>query len=264
MDLLEHQGKELFERHGIKLIPRGVAASAAEAREAAGRLGPVAMTSSEGGIDIEEVAATRPEAIRRAAIDPLLGLKPFHVRRLVGGFPEDARDGAGALLERIYEVLITNDATLVEVNPLAVLKDGRVVPLDAKVTIDDNALYRHPDLAEYASAFPLEPTEARAREWPGPPAGMRGGPVGPGPRRFTLGSPPPPPCSRRPAWPWRRPPDGGPPRGRHAGGGPGHHREGRAVPHAPEPRLRHERRGRRHAGQGRRGRRGDPGVRFGG
>src|ERR671918_123010 len=236
MDLLEHQGKELFERHGIKLIPRGVAASAAEAREAAGRLGPVAvkvqvqaggrgkgggivlaktpeeaeraarkmfedgfngmtvtrvllerlvdierelymavtldraeqryvaMTSSEGGIDIEEVAATRPEAIRRAAIDPLLGLKPFHVRRLVGGFPEDARDGAGALLERIYEVLITNDATLVEVNPLAVLKDGRVVPLDAKVTIDDNALYRHPDLAEYASAFPLEPTEARARE----------------------------------------------------------------------------------------------------
>src|SRR5919106_33023 len=112
MDLLEHQGKELFERHGIKLIPRGVAASAAEAREAAGRLGPVAMTSSEGGIDIEEVAATRPEAIRRAAIDPLLGLKPFHVRRLVGGFPEDARDGAGALLERIYEVLITNEAKL--------------------------------------------------------------------------------------------------------------------------------------------------------
>ena len=236
MDLLEHQGKELFERHGIKLIPRAVAASAAEAREAAGRLGPVAvkvqvqaggrgkgggivlaktpeeaeraarkmfedgfngmtvtrvllerlvdierelymavtldraeqryvaMTSSEGGIDIEEVAATRPEAIRRAAIDPLLGLKPFHVRRLVGGFPEDARDGAGALLERIYEVLITNEATLVEVNPLAVLKDGRVVPLDAKITIDDNALYRHPDLAEYASAFPLEPTEARARE----------------------------------------------------------------------------------------------------
>src|ERR671919_556957 len=141
MDLLEHQGKELFERHGIKLIPRAVAASAAEAREAAGRLGPVAVKVQvqaggrgkgggivlaktpeeaeraarkmfEGGIDIEEVAATRPEAIRRAAIDPLLGLKPFHVRRLVGGFPEDARDGAGALLERIYEVLITNEAKL--------------------------------------------------------------------------------------------------------------------------------------------------------
>jgi succinyl-CoA synthetase beta subunit len=236
MDLLEHQGKELFERHGIKLIPREVAETGAEAREAAGRLGPVAvkvqvqaggrgkgggivlaktpdeaeraarkmfedgfngmpvtrvllerlvdidtelymaitldraeqryvaMTSSEGGIDIEEVAASRPEAIRRAAIDPLLGLKPFHVRRLVGGFPEETREGAGALMSSLYEVLVTNDATLVEVNPLAVLKDGRVVPLDAKVTIDDNALDRHPDLAEYAAAFPVDPTEARAME----------------------------------------------------------------------------------------------------
>jgi succinyl-CoA synthetase beta subunit len=236
MDLFEHQGKELFERHGIKLIPRLVASSPAEAREAAGRLGPVAvkaqvqiggrgkgggivlartpqeaetaarkmledgfqgmpvprvllerlvdidrefymaitldraeklyvaMTSSEGGVDIEEVAATHPEAIRRAAVDPLLGLKSFQVRRLVGGFPEEAREGAAALLSSLYDVLIDNDATLVEVNPLALLKDGRVVPLDAKVTIDDNALGRHPDLAEYAKAFPLEPTEARARE----------------------------------------------------------------------------------------------------
>jgi succinyl-CoA synthetase beta subunit len=236
MDLFEHQGKELFERHGIKLIPRLVASSPAEAREAAGRLGPVAvkaqvqiggrgkgggivlartpqeaekaarkmledgfqgmpvprvllerlvdidrefymaitldrtekryvaMTSSEGGVDIEEVAATHPEAIRRAAVDPLLGLKSFQVRRLVGGFPEEAREGAAALLSSLYDVLIQNDATLVEVNPLALLKDGRVVPLDAKVTIDDNALGRHPDLADYAKAFRLDPTEARARE----------------------------------------------------------------------------------------------------
>jgi succinyl-CoA synthetase beta subunit len=236
MDLFEHQGKEIFERHGIKLIPREVASSPAEAREAAGRLGPVAvkvqvqiggrgkgggivlahtpreaetaarkmledgfqgmpvtrvllerlvdidrefymaitldrtekryvaMTSSEGGVDIEEIAATHPEAIRRAAIDPLLGFRPFHVARLVGGFPEEAREGAAALLSTLYDVLIANDATLVEVNPLALLKDGRVVPLDAKVTIDDNALYRHPELAEYARAFPLDPTEARARE----------------------------------------------------------------------------------------------------
>jgi succinyl-CoA synthetase beta subunit len=236
MDLFEHQGKELFERHGIKLIPRLVASSPAEAREAAGRLGPVAvkaqvqiggrgkgggivlartpqeaetaarkmledgfqgmpvprvllerlvdidrefymaitldrtekryvaMTSSEGGVDIEEVASTHPEAIRRAAVDPLLGLKSFQVRRLVGGFPEEAREGAGSLLSSLYDVLIDNDATLVEVNPLALLKDGRVVPLDAKVTIDDNALGRHPDLAEYGKALPLDPTEARAWE----------------------------------------------------------------------------------------------------
>src|ERR671914_2397576 len=236
MDLFEHQGKELFERHRVKLIPREVASSPAEARDAAGRLGPVAvkvqvpmggrgkgggivlahtpreaetaarkmledgfqgmpvnrvllerlvdidrefymavtldrtekryvaMTSSKGGVDIEEIAETHPKAIRRAEIDPLLGFKDFQIRRLVGGFPDKARDGAAALLSTLYDVLIAHDATLVEVNPLALLKDGRVVPLDAKVTVDDNALYRHPDLAEFARAFRLDPTEARAKE----------------------------------------------------------------------------------------------------
>jgi succinyl-CoA synthetase beta subunit len=236
VDLLEHQGKEIFERHGIALIEREVAETHAEAREAAGRLGPVAvkaqvqiggrgkgggivlaktpaeaeaaarkmleggfkgmpvtrvllerlvdidrefylaialdrsekryvaMSSSEGGVDIEEIASTHPEAIRRAGIDPLIGLKPFHARYLVGAFPQAAREGAADLLARSYEVLVRNDATLVEVNPLALLNDGRVVPLDAKVTIDDNALYRHGDLAEYAKAFSLDPTEARAKE----------------------------------------------------------------------------------------------------
>ena len=124
----------------------------------------VAMTSSEGGVEIEEVAESHPEAIRRAAIDPLLGLKPFQAARLVGGFPEAARKPAAALLSRLYDVLIEHDATLVEVNPLALLGDGRVIPLDAKVTIDDNALYRHPDLIGYAEAFEVDPTEARARE----------------------------------------------------------------------------------------------------
>ncbi|MDQ4005588.1 MAG: ADP-forming succinate--CoA ligase subunit beta [Actinomycetota bacterium] len=124
----------------------------------------VAMTSSEGGVDIEEVAETNPAAIRRAAIDPLLGLKQYQAARVGGGFPEAARKPAAALLAKLFEVLIDHDATLVEVNPLAVLGDGRVVPLDAKVTIDDNALYRHADLAGYAAAFPVDPTEARARE----------------------------------------------------------------------------------------------------
>ena len=124
----------------------------------------VAMTSSEGGVDIEEVADTKPEAIRKAAIDPLLGLRPFHVSRLVGGFPQEAREGAAELLKKLFELLLENDATLVEVNPLAVLGDGRVVALDSKVTIDDNALYRHPDLADYAKDFHVDPTEARAKE----------------------------------------------------------------------------------------------------
>jgi succinyl-CoA synthetase beta subunit len=124
----------------------------------------VAMTSSEGGVDIEEIARDHPAAIRKAAIDPLLGLKPYQARRLVNGFPEGARDGAAALLSKLWEMMVANDATLVEVNPLALLADGRVVPLDAKVTIDENALFRRPDLAAYQKAFHLEPTEARAKE----------------------------------------------------------------------------------------------------
>jgi succinyl-CoA synthetase beta subunit len=124
----------------------------------------VAMTSSEGGVDIEEIARDHPDAIRKAAIDPLLGLKPYQARRLVNGFPDGARDGAAALLSKLWGMLVANDATLVEVNPLALLADGRVVPLDAKVTIDENALFRRPDLAAYQKAFHLEPTEARAKE----------------------------------------------------------------------------------------------------
>jgi succinyl-CoA synthetase beta subunit len=123
----------------------------------------VAMTSTEGGIDIEEVAESKPEAIRRATLDPLLGFKPYHARRLVGGFPEEIREDAADLLATLYRLMVECDATLVEVNPLAVLGDGRLVPLDAKVTLDDNALFRHPDLAEFAKAFALDPTEARAR-----------------------------------------------------------------------------------------------------
>jgi succinyl-CoA synthetase beta subunit len=123
----------------------------------------VAMTSTEGGIDIEEVAESKPEAIRRATLDPLLGVKPYHARRLVGAFPEEVRESAADLLSTVYRLLIECDATLVEINPLAVLGDGRLVPLDAKVTLDANALYRHPDLAEFGKAFALDPTEARAR-----------------------------------------------------------------------------------------------------
>jgi succinyl-CoA synthetase beta subunit len=237
VDLYEHQGKEIFERHGIDLIDRYVAESPQEARAAAERLGGrgvvkaqvqiggrgkgggivlartpdeaeeaarrmldqgfkgmpvhrvlveglvdieaefymavtldrsvkryVAMTSSEGGVDIEEIAREHPGAIRKASIDPLLGLKPYQARRLVGGYPERARHGAAALLAKVWDVTAANDATLVEVNPLALLADSRVVPLDAKVTIDDNALARHPDLAEYQEAFRLDPTEAKAKE----------------------------------------------------------------------------------------------------
>jgi succinyl-CoA synthetase beta subunit len=122
------------------------------------------MMTAEGGMDIEELARTRPDAIRRLHVDPILGLRAYHVRELVGTLPADAREGAGEVLRKTFTLLTDLDATLVEINPLVQLEDGRVVALDAKVTIDDNALFRHPDLEELRSAFPIDPVEARAKE----------------------------------------------------------------------------------------------------
>jgi succinyl-CoA synthetase beta subunit len=124
----------------------------------------LAIVSSEGGMDIEEVARERPEALRRVRIDPLVGLHAYQVRYAVGHLPAGAREGAAAMLVKMHEVLAANDATLVEVNPLALLADGRVVALDSKVTIDDNALWRHPELEALRATFPIDPVEARARE----------------------------------------------------------------------------------------------------
>jgi succinyl-CoA synthetase beta subunit len=124
----------------------------------------MAMMTAEGGVDIEELARTRPEAIRRVHVDPMLGLRMYHVRELTGTLPVEAREGAADVLRRLYLILGEQDATLVEVNPLVVLEDGKVVALDAKVTIDDNALWRHPELDELQSAFPIDPVEARAKD----------------------------------------------------------------------------------------------------
>jgi succinyl-CoA synthetase beta subunit len=124
----------------------------------------LAMMTAEGGVDIEGLARTRPEAIRRVHVDPNLGLRTYHVRELVSVLPVDARDGAGEALRKAFRLLTELDATLVEVNPLVQLEDGSVVALDAKVTIDDNALFRHPDLEPLRSAFPIDPVEARAKE----------------------------------------------------------------------------------------------------
>ncbi len=122
------------------------------------------IVSSEGGMDIEQVARERPEALRRARIDPVLGLHDYQARFLVGHLPEGAREGTADVLRKMYGVLVDNDATLVEINPLALLTDGAVVALDAKVTVDDNALWRHPELAALRSSFPIDPVEARAKE----------------------------------------------------------------------------------------------------
>lgn len=123
----------------------------------------LAMVSSEGGMDIEEVAATEPEALRRRHIDPMLGMQSYQARFLTGGLPEDARGPAAEVIQKLWGLIEDSDATLVEINPLVLLEDGRVVALDAKVTVDDSALYRQAELAELANVFPIDPTEARAK-----------------------------------------------------------------------------------------------------
>jgi succinyl-CoA synthetase beta subunit len=127
---------------------------------------PMAMLSRMGGMDVEEVADTDPEAMRMLHVDPLLGLQDFHGRRLAfeSGIAEDVVRPVGAMLARLYDVFVREDATLVEVNPLLVTKSREVVALDAKVTVDDNALFRHPDVAEMRDLSAEDEQERMAKE----------------------------------------------------------------------------------------------------
>jgi succinyl-CoA synthetase beta subunit len=127
---------------------------------------PMAMFSKMGGMDVEEVVETDPEAMRKVHVDPLLGFHDFHARRLAfdAGIPGDVIRPVGALLARLYDMFVAEDALLVEVNPLLVTKDRDVVALDAKVTIDASALYRHPDSQEFRSEVAVDPQERMARE----------------------------------------------------------------------------------------------------
>jgi succinyl-CoA synthetase beta subunit len=127
---------------------------------------PMAMLSKMGGMDVEAIVEEDPEAMRQVHVDPLIGFQAFHGRRLAfeSGIAADVIRPVGALLERLYEAFVEEDAMLVEVNPLLVTKDRDVVALDAKVTIDGNALYRHTDIAAFQSEADEDPQEAMARE----------------------------------------------------------------------------------------------------
>jgi len=127
---------------------------------------PMVMLSRMGGMDVEEVAETDPEAMRMLHVDPLLGLQDFHGRRLAfeSDIAEDVIRPVGAMLAKLYDVFVREDATLVEVNPLLITKGREVVALDAKVTVDDNALYRHPDVAELRDVSAEDPQERMAKE----------------------------------------------------------------------------------------------------
>jgi succinyl-CoA synthetase beta subunit len=127
---------------------------------------PMAMLSRMGGMDVEEVAEKDPEAMRMLHVDPLIGYRDFHGRRLAfeAGIASDVIRPVGAMVGKLYEVFEREDATLVEVNPLLVTKDREVLALDAKVTIDGSALYRHPDVAELRDVSAEDPQERMAKE----------------------------------------------------------------------------------------------------
>ncbi len=127
---------------------------------------PLLMLSTKGGMDIEEVADTDPGAIARLHIDPLLGFQDFHGRRLAfeAGVDGDVVRPIGAMLTKLYEVFVEEEATLVEVNPMIVTPDREVRALDAKVTLDDNALFRHPDNAALRDVSAEDRQERMAKE----------------------------------------------------------------------------------------------------
>ena len=126
----------------------------------------VVMASAEGGVDIEEVARERPERIARALADPLLGLHPWQARQIgfTLGLPADKVSGFATIARQLYEVYVGEDATLAEINPLVLTGAGEWLALDAKMAIDDNALFRHPAFEALRDLTAEDPTELDARQ----------------------------------------------------------------------------------------------------
>ncbi len=122
------------------------------------------MASTEGGVEIEEVAARTPEKIIKVAIDPAIGIQPFHARRLAFGLALEGKQvkAAVAFVQGLYRAFVGLDASLVEINPLVVTGDGQVLALDAKMNFDDNALFRHKEVEELRDPDEEDAAEAEA------------------------------------------------------------------------------------------------------
>ncbi len=127
----------------------------------------IIMASAEGGMEIEEVAAKNPEAIITEVIDPFLGLRPYQAREIALklGFPKNLINKVASIFVKLYEVYMKEDASMVEINPLVLTKEGNVVVLDAKVDFDDNALFRHPDIMEMEDPTQESELEVRAKQY---------------------------------------------------------------------------------------------------
>jgi len=128
---------------------------------------PVMMASTEGGMEIEEVAAKTPEKIIKVAIDPTIGFQGFHARKLAFGLGLNKEEQKAFIkfAKALYNVYMDNDAELIEINPLIKTGDGKFLALDAKMGFDDNALYRHQDIAEMRDLDEEEPTELEAKKY---------------------------------------------------------------------------------------------------
>jgi len=127
---------------------------------------PVVMASEAGGVDIEQVAAKSPEKIHKAFVDPAVGFQPYEGRQLafatnLGG---DLLRPAVGLMSGLYKAFAAKDSSLAEINPLVVTSDGRLLALDAKMNFDDNALFRHPDIADLRDIDEEDPLEVQAQE----------------------------------------------------------------------------------------------------
>ena len=127
---------------------------------------PLVMASTEGGMDIEAVAESTPEKIFRIAGDPLIGLTPYHARdiALALGVPTKSVRATTKLITDLYNVFVENDCSLVEINPLVITEDDQVFALDAKINIEDDALFRHPDIAALRDPNQQDPLEQRAEK----------------------------------------------------------------------------------------------------
>jgi succinyl-CoA synthetase beta subunit len=125
---------------------------------------PVMMASAEGGVDIEEVAAKSPEKILKTPVSPEVGLQPFQARRLsyALGFTPEQAPASERIMHAVSKVFLEKDCSLAEINPLVVTPKGEVIALDAKMTFDDNALFRHPDVEALRDVTEEDPAELRA------------------------------------------------------------------------------------------------------
>ena len=125
------------------------------------------IASTEGGMDIEEVAEKYPDKIIKVSINSMTGFQPFHGRKLAIGLklPINAKDGIGSLCHKLFKLFVEKDLAMLEINPLVITSDDALIPLDAKISFDDNALFRHPDIQALRDLTEEDPKEIEASKF---------------------------------------------------------------------------------------------------